>query len=286
MSDAPHRETAILDVAQRLEAEGWSVRIQPGSSEVPEELSGFRPDYVAYRGDQVLIGEVKYRRSANEDNLRELTLRVSLMANARLEVTLLGDEPPALPPVDYIRRVAGQAREIFRTSPEAALLLAWSAFEGASARLASTSFNQSLREPAKRRLSNLYSLGVLSKRQFDLLTQAQEARNQIAHAYGGVAAESSLVLYVSRLAEYMTSDSYLPIDQMVDWFLERYEDPVNRLPYVTADGGYLYATGEPYDPYEVLSQEFNGAPEEDLHEVAEIVSATSNEWVSKVQSTE
>ena len=286
MSDAPHRETAIVDVAQRLEAEGWRVRVQPGSSDIPKELSGFRPDYVAYRGNQVLIGEVKYRRSANEDNLRELTHRVSLMANAQLEVTLLGDEPPALPPVDYITRIARQAREVFRTSPEAALLLAWSAFEGASARLAYMSFDQSLSEPAKRRLSNLYSLGVLSKRQFDLLTQAQEARNRIAHAYGGVTAESSSVLYLSSLAEYMTSDSYLPIDQMVDWFLERYEDLASWLPYITAEGVYMQSAGEPHDPYEVLKREFDGAPEEDLREAAEVLSATSSEWVSRVQPTE
>ena len=46
------------------------------------------------------------------------------------------------------------------------------------------------------------------------------------------------------------------IDALVEWFFGRFEDPVHRLPYVTAEGGYQWIYGGPYDAREELEKNF------------------------------
>ncbi len=48
------------------------------------------------------------------------------------------------------------------------------------------------------------------------------------------------------------------------WFRQRYEDPAENMPYQSAEGGYIYPLGGPYDASEVLHAEFGGAVSEDL----------------------
>lgn len=50
------------------------------------------------------------------------------------------------------------------------------------------------------------------------------------------------------------------VQVLLDWFGEHYEDPAERTPYVTAEGGYQYIYGGPYDAGEVLAENF---PNED-----------------------
>jgi hypothetical protein len=48
------------------------------------------------------------------------------------------------------------------------------------------------------------------------------------------------------------------IEVMREWFFENYEDPNNRTPYESAEGGYIYIWGGPYDAREELEGEFGG----------------------------
>lgn len=50
------------------------------------------------------------------------------------------------------------------------------------------------------------------------------------------------------------------VEALIEWFGARYEDPVHRTPYQTAEGGYQYIYGGPYGAREVLTENF---PEED-----------------------
>lgn len=43
---------------------------------------------------------------------------------------------------------------------------------------------------------------------------------------------------------------------MRKWFFEHYENPAERTPYESAEGGYQYIWGGPYDAYEELESEF------------------------------
>lgn len=50
------------------------------------------------------------------------------------------------------------------------------------------------------------------------------------------------------------------VPELVEWFLSRYEDPANSLPYVSAEGGYQWVEGGPYDASEVLQENFPEMP--------------------------
>lgn len=51
------------------------------------------------------------------------------------------------------------------------------------------------------------------------------------------------------------------IQQMVDWFFENFQDPANSLPYESAEGGYIWIDGGPYDASEQIGNHFSGEPQ-------------------------
>jgi hypothetical protein len=67
---------------------------------------------------------------------------------------------------------------------------------------------------------------------------------------------------------------------MVQWFHQNFEDPAQRTSYVTAEGGYLWNHGGPYDAREQLFDMFGDIVSEKLiEEVAEEVEAEGlSEW--------
>lgn len=46
------------------------------------------------------------------------------------------------------------------------------------------------------------------------------------------------------------------VQQLIDWFAERYEDPVHEMPHNSREGGYQYIYGGPYDAHDELSNNF------------------------------
>lgn len=69
------------------------------------------------------------------------------------------------------------------------------------------------------------------------------------------------------------------IDRMVEWFHSNFEDPANRTPYESAEGGYIYIWGGPYDALDQIASEFPNE-DQDLIEAAveEVQSDGIFEW--------
>jgi hypothetical protein len=64
------------------------------------------------------------------------------------------------------------------------------------------------------------------------------------------------------------------LELMIQWFLERYEDPAQETPYNGREGGYLYVHGGPYNAKDQLFSEFADlASEELMDEAAESIEA-------------
>lgn len=59
-------------------------------------------------------------------------------------------------------------------------------------------------------------------------------------------------------------DKALAIKEMVDWFNNHFQDPVNRLPYESAEGGYQWIYGGPYNAQEELDDNYSHRYSEDL----------------------
>lgn len=59
-------------------------------------------------------------------------------------------------------------------------------------------------------------------------------------------------------------------EEMKDWFLENYDDPVNFLPHESREGGFQYLYGGPYELDEILYEEFGGKyPDDYIQKVVE-----------------
>ena len=69
------------------------------------------------------------------------------------------------------------------------------------------------------------------------------------------------------------------IDVMRTWFYSNFEHPANSTPYESAEGGYIWIWGGPYDPQEVLEAEFGGLLKQDvIEELSSELSDISSEW--------
>ena len=75
--------------------------------------------------------------------------------------------------------------------------------------------------------------------------------------------------------------------EMLRWFHSNYVDPVEICPYESAEGGYQYIWGGPYDPLEELESEFSGiASDKLISEVADELNDISWEWSGQPESDE
>lgn len=81
----------------------------------------------------------------------------------------------------------------------------------------------------------------------------------------------------TRITAYITSDGQLvstedlagldrisQIDVMETWFRSLYEDPAERTPYESREGGYIWIWGGPYEADEVLGEEFAETVDQDV----------------------
>lgn len=80
-------------------------------------------------------------------------------------------------------------------------------------------------------------------------------------------------------AELSNVDRKVQLDAMRTWFLRNFEDPAERTPYVSAEGGYIWIWGGPYEAREQLEDEFGGVvPDDVIEELSEELEAICWEW--------
>jgi hypothetical protein len=78
------------------------------------------------------------------------------------------------------------------------------------------------------------------------------------------------------------TDRETQIEVMKLWFHGRYEDPAENTPYVGSEGGYQFIHGGPFDPSEVLQDEFSGTVAEDaIEEFAHKLEGITDEWAPR-----
>ena len=74
-------------------------------------------------------------------------------------------------------------------------------------------------------------------------------------------------------------DCDLKKEIMGHWFHSNYENPAERTPFESSEGGYIYIWGGPYDAEEVLREEFEGIVEEAIIcQLARELSAKCIQW--------
>lgn len=84
--------------------------------------------------------------------------------------------------------------------------------------------------------------------------------------------------YISR-DDLPNEDREIQLDAMRTWFLENFEDPAERTPYESREGGYIWIWGGPYDAQEELSNEFSGVvPDDVIEELSSELNKISFQW--------
>jgi hypothetical protein len=80
---------------------------------------------------------------------------------------------------------------------------------------------------------------------------------------------------------WIEQDESALVDEMIDWFFEKYEDPVHGVPYDSSEGGYQYSHGGPYRAEDILAENFPTAPDPALKEAIKRIHSSGMEWVRK-----
>lgn len=66
---------------------------------------------------------------------------------------------------------------------------------------------------------------------------------------------------------------------MEEWFRQTFEDPAQRTPYESAEGGYIWIWGGPYDARNELESEFHGlVPQEVINKLVDKLEEECIEW--------
>jgi hypothetical protein len=95
-----------------------------------------------------------------------------------------------------------------------------------------------------------------------------------------------LAEYFSRDFEHSFSsldlrdaDPETQLEVMEAWFRQNFEDPAQQTPYESAEGGYQYIWGGPYDAKEELTHEFSGVvPDQVIERLAVRLERENPEW--------
>jgi hypothetical protein len=271
-------EESLRQAVERLRDEGWEVQIQP--PEGPAGLERFKPDYVARRGDELIVGEIKFRGESDLGELEQLTRLVNSIPGARVEMIWLG-RPAEEPQAADIVKMAGAAKELSAENSTSALLLAWAALDGAIAAYTLTHEREHLpyaKKGARQKLNEMANLGELSESQFERLDNAGRIRNSIAHGEY-IEPPLEMIEYVSAVAVALVRDRFSSIEGMIEWFFENYKDPAEVVPFSGRDGGYQYVSGGPFDAEDVISGQFDLMPPEDVSEAVQQIESQGIEWV-------
>ncbi len=73
-------------------------------------------------------------------------------------------------------------------------------------------------------------------------------------------------------------DRQQTIEAIKDWFSENFEDPAENTSYESAEGGYLWNWGGPYDAREEIQDHFPEVPQDIIDEAVADIETSGIEW--------
>jgi hypothetical protein len=183
----------MQSLAEKYTADGYSVEIEPYPNRVPFDLSGYRPDMLATKGDLNLIIEVKNKiQRGSIERLQTVAQSVSQHQGWHFLVVTPDDiENNPLPDgtVNYATwaELSKQVKQapliIDAIGNSASLIYIWGLIEAVLRRRVIDLSMPIEKFPFTRIAKHLYSEGELSMEELDLLLTMQNHRNKVAHGY-------------------------------------------------------------------------------------------------------
>lgn len=179
----------IRKTAEEFRSKGYEVTLEP----LLDFLPGFQPDLLVRKGEDVRVIEVKSRSSlAAEPRIRELAQTVDSKPGWTFDLILVGeseilDSPDGAQSFEReatLLRIQEAEQVLVAGYAEAAFLLAWSACEAAMRELLAAEgvSNPSITRPGYV-LDQAVYVGVISRRDYNALTEMETYRNAIVHGF-------------------------------------------------------------------------------------------------------
>jgi hypothetical protein len=89
---------------------------------------------------------------------------------------------------------------------------------------------------------------------------------------------------VATSIDLMSLSREKQLEEMEAWFRSMYEDPAERTPYESREGGYIWIWGGPYDAATELIGQYGGiVPDDVINELVDKLSGECIEWAPTEQ---
>jgi uncharacterized protein YutE (UPF0331/DUF86 family) len=189
-------------LAEEYRSRGYEVIEAPSPEQLPDFLAGYRPDLLIRKGDEAIVAEVKSRSSLVKDpQIRELARVLGSKPNWNFELVVVREEEQLSAPEgtrpfvreDILRSIEATERLLEAGFAEAALVLAWTTSEAAVRLLTEAEGIGLDRHTPLYVLKQAVMHGVISRDEYNFLTNVMKYRNAFAHGFKTVDFDPALV---------------------------------------------------------------------------------------------
>lgn len=189
-------------LAEEYRSRGYEVIEVPSPEQLPDFLAGYRPDLLIRKGDEAIVVEVKSRSSLGKNpQIRELARLLGSKPHWNFELVVVSEEEQLSAPEgtrpfereDILRGIEATERLLEAGFAEAALVLAWTTSEAAVRLLTEAEGIELDRHTPLYVLKQAVMHGVISRDEYNFLTNVMKYRNALAHGFKTVDFDPALV---------------------------------------------------------------------------------------------
>ncbi len=220
MKRTKREQEKVKELAKEYKSKGYQVRIEPHQSELPAFLQGidYAPDLIIQSDTDNIIIEVKSRESIrNARYLEKITQLVQAQKEWVFELVFTNpvrtEKDKSVLQQDYqsIISAIDRAKLLLQDSEnsfnDAALLLAWSSFEGAARIVLSETANDMRVATPRDLVRDLVMIGFISRNEYDFLQRILKLRNVLVHGDFSVTIEKKDVFHLIEISESLLSNA-------------------------------------------------------------------------------
>jgi uncharacterized protein YutE (UPF0331/DUF86 family) len=184
-------EKRLQSIAREYRKRGYQVLLHPSRSELPDFLSSFPLDMIAIGNQESVVVDVKSKPTLTKSSyLTALAKAVNSQPGWRFELVVTNpakssvvEENAQILPTSEIKERIQLVRELSGKEQAAALILAWSAVEAALRLVGQEQKLDLAKKPSLLIIKELYSLGVISQEDYQILKEGLQSRNLIVHGF-------------------------------------------------------------------------------------------------------